>query len=194
MPLSPQRDGRLTASEHAAALSLNPYCSRQELWRKWNGLAEPPSPATLERFKWGHDNAPNAVAHYEAETGEIVLHCLDREVFIPYSDWSGATPDGWVGSVGLLETKCPTRLWDKPPDYYWVQVQSQLAITHLDWCDLCAWTPEGSAIWRTQRSPEYWPWAEPLLRKCYETLTTGLEPKRAKKPKLPVEIRWERIA
>ena len=45
--LSPERNGRLTASDHAAALGLNPYQSRQELWRRWNGLAEPHDENTI---------------------------------------------------------------------------------------------------------------------------------------------------
>ncbi len=194
MGLSLEREGRLTASDHGSALGLNPYCSRQELWRKWNGLAEPHSEETLERFRWGHDHEKDAVGFYEVETGEVVTDCLDRQVFVPYEDWSGCTPDGFVGEQGLLECKCPTKVWDIPPTYYWLQVQSQLAITGRQWCALTAWTPEESRIWVVQTDTEYWPWAKPLLLECWKNLTTGMEPKKSKKPKIPMEVQWERIA
>lgn len=192
--LSPQREGRLTASDHATALGLNPYCSRQELWRRWNGLSEPHDEQTLARFAWGHEHECDALACYEAETGELPSHTLDRQIFVPYEDWSGCTPDGFVGEKGLVEFKCPQKLWEVPPEYYWLQCQSQLAITERKWCDLTAWTEDETAIWRTERSPAYWEWSKPLLMDAWKVLIGGLEPKRSKKPKIPTEVLWTRIA
>lgn len=184
----------MTASDHGTALGLNPYCTRQELWRRWNGFAAPHDEQTLARFQWGHDHAPDAVGYYESETGEIVVACLDREVFVSYEDWSGATPDGLVGDDGLIETKCPQKLWEVPPSHYYVQCQSQLAITGRQWCDLAAWTPDGSAIWRTEKDTSYWPQAKPVLKSCWESLRLPEQPKKSAKPKFTWEVKWTRIA
>jgi putative phage-type endonuclease len=192
--LSPDREGRLTASDHAAALGLNPYCSRQELWRRWNGLADPISEETQARFDWGHLHEADALAAFESETGQIVTHCLDRQLFVPYEDWSGATPDGFVGEDGILECKCPTRIWDEPPMYYWVQIQSQLVFTTRSEGFLSAWTPDESAIWRTPLLSNYWSEANTILKACWTNLRGGLEPKRARKPTFTWSPTWERIA
>jgi len=189
--LSPEREGRLTASLHGTALGLG-YDSAPKAWRKWRG-EEDFSEEAKTRMQWGVENEYKAIAAFEAETGELVDCCGDRQLWVPYHDWSGCTPDGLVGDLALVEAKCPSRLWDSPSVNYWCQVQSQLAITNRVTGFLCAWTPDGYRIWATTRDDNYWPQAEPELKKYLEMLRAPDPPKRWKKPTLEFHPRWTPI-
>ena len=69
-------------------------------------LTNLPTPSfTNAAMQWGTETEPLASVHYEAGTGNLV-----REVaFIdhPFIPMSGASPDGLVGTDGLVEIKCP---------------------------------------------------------------------------------------
>jgi putative phage-type endonuclease len=61
---------------------------------------------------------------------------------------SGASPDGYVGSDGLLEVKCPntathldTLLGSGVPAKYVTQMQWQMACTGRQWCDFVSFDP-----------------------------------------------------
>jgi YqaJ-like viral recombinase domain len=61
---------------------------------------------------------------------------------------SGASPDGLVGSVGLLEIKCPetkkhiaTIIANEAPAEYIPQMQWQMACTGRTWCDFVSFDP-----------------------------------------------------
>lgn len=149
--------------------------------------------ATLARFAYGHEHEADAIAAYEEIMGDIVENALDRQEFIAYESWSGCTPDGRT-QWGLLEAKCPNKLWEVPPIGYYIQVQSQLVMTDEAVGDLCAWTPDAVGIWRTRKATDYWPTVEPILKRYWECLTKGLEPKRGEFKKIPLEPQWERIS
>ena len=55
----------------------------------------------------------------------------------PKLDWLGASPDGISDKGILLEIKCPTRrqIGGIPPLYYWVQMQIQMEVCDIDYCD-----------------------------------------------------------
>jgi predicted phage-related endonuclease len=66
----------------------------------------------------------------------------------PSIDMAGASPDGLVGTDGLLEIKCPnsathadTLLYGKPSGDYVLQMQWQLACTGRKWCDFVSYDP-----------------------------------------------------
>ena len=189
--LHPDRKGRLTASNHAVPLGHG-YQSPQAFWRRWHGMEEPDDQAKV-RMQWGVDHEVDAVAAYEEITGDIVTHCLDRQEFIKWEDWSGCTPDGRT-QFGLVEFKAPRTLWPEPSVGYWIQVQSQLVMTDEGVGDLCAWTPDAVSIWRTKKASDYWPAVEPILKAYWECLMNGLEPRRGQFKKIPLEPQWERIA
>lgn len=96
-------------------------------------------------------------------------------VIHPDAPWLGASPDGLVydpresPSFGLLEIKCPNvksyvdckylklsngnfKLW-KSHAYYW-QVQGQLLITGLTWCDFFVWAEEDFFVQRLEPDME----------------------------------------
>lgn len=193
MSLSPEREGRYTASGHAAGLGMNPYCTRPQFWRQHKGI-DTFTDAAKERMQWGNDHEADALAFYQSETGELCEKTLDEQIFVTHSNWTGCTPDGFVGDDGLVEFKCPVRLWEVPPDHYWVQVQSQLEFTGRKWCDLCAWTPDESRIWRVERLEDYWKQVKDPLYQFFLLLIGDVEPGRSRKPKFDWEIKWTRTA
>jgi predicted phage-related endonuclease len=61
---------------------------------------------------------------------------------------SGASPDGLIGTEGLVEIKCPntathieTLLADSVPAKYVTQMQWQMACTGRIWCDFVSYDP-----------------------------------------------------
>jgi len=75
----------------------------------------------------------------------------------PSIQMAGASPDGLVGTDGLVEIKCPntathidTLLGGKVDSKYITQIQWQLACTGRQWCDFVSYDPrmpEHLAIW-----------------------------------------------
>ena len=94
----------------------------------------------------GNDTEPQARMAYEAATGLIVTEVAMIEH--PRIPMSGASPDGFVGTDGLIEIKCPntlthieTFLFDKAPAKYTAQMQWQMACTGRQWCDFVSFDP-----------------------------------------------------
>lgn len=101
---------------------------------------------TNASMKWGTECEPLARAAYEAETDLMVTEV--GMVPHPRIAMTGASPDGLVGSVGLLEIKCPetkshiaTILSDAVPAQYIPQVQWQMACTGREWVDFASFDP-----------------------------------------------------
>lgn len=97
-------------------------------------------------MEWGTAQEPHARAAYEAVGGVLV----EEVGFVPHSSIpdAGASPDGLVGAVGLIEIKCPntathieTLLSGKVPDRYNTQMQWQMACTGRVWCDYVSYDP-----------------------------------------------------
>ena len=97
-------------------------------------------------MEWGTAQEPHARAAYEAVGGVLV----EEVGFVPHPSIpdAGASPDGLVGAVGLIEIKCPytathieTLLSGKVPDRYNTQMQWQMACTGRTWCDYVSYDP-----------------------------------------------------
>lgn len=95
---------------------------------------------------WGINTEPMARAAYEAEAGGLV----EEVGFIPHATIpnAGASPDGLVGTDGLVEIKCPntathieTLLGQTIPQKYITQMQWQMACTGRKWCDFVSYDP-----------------------------------------------------
>ncbi len=100
---------------------------------------------TTTAMQWGIDNEDTARLRYELHSGEIVDECgFFQHESLP----AGASPDGLIGSDGLLEIKCPNtathietlKIQNVPKTYYW-QVMGQLWITGRQWCDFVSFDP-----------------------------------------------------
>lgn len=147
------RRGRLTGSMAGAALGLAPYMSQDDclraLVRDMHGF-----PSEFEgniATEHGNNMEPQAVSAYELLTGNTVQDAP----FVPFEDWSGASPDGYVDDDGLIEIKCPFGLRkdanpafksieDQP--HYYAQIQLQLHYTGREWCHFYQWTPHGEML------------------------------------------------
>lgn len=171
------RCGSLTASRAADALAVSaktgkPLKSRQDLIdvliaERATGIAQ--SVGTTWAMQWGIDHEAEACAAYEAATGEMV----DLVGFIPHPDipWLGASPDGLVGSDGLVEIKCPQTVTHLrrvaagvPAPEYLTQMDVQLICTGRKWCDYVDYDPrlEARAPGLTLFVRRYQPTAEHL--------------------------------
>jgi putative phage-type endonuclease len=94
----------------------------------------------------GTETEPQARMVYEAETGQIVTEVA--MINHPTIKMSGASPDGFVGTDGLVEIKCPNTsthiaslMADKAPSGYIPQMQWQMACTGRAWCDFVSFDP-----------------------------------------------------
>lgn len=130
-------------------------------------LTGQPAPSyTNEAMQWGHDNEAVAVAAYE-QMQEVEV---DAAPFVTHAlvDYVGGSSDGFVGSAGIIEVKCPfttkehlRAVWDGcMPDQHKAQVQGNLWVTGRQWCDFISYDPrlpESCSLFvsRVERDPEY---------------------------------------
>lgn len=97
-------------------------------------------------MQWGIDKEPEARATYEFMTNMLV----EPAPFVkhPTIGDTGASPDGYVGTEGLLEVKCPntathieTLLTGTVAGKYVTQMQWQMACTGRKFCDFVSFDP-----------------------------------------------------
>ncbi len=107
---------------------------------------EPAERFSNAAMQWGTDTEPQARAAYSFLTDADVVECG----FVLHPDFAdfGASPDGLVGDVGLVEIKCPntathieTLLGEAVPAKYMTQMQVQMACTGREWCDFVSFDP-----------------------------------------------------
>lgn len=96
-------------------------------------------------MQWGMDNEAAAKAAYSFMTDAAI----EEVGFIgwPAVD-AGASPDGLVGTEGLVEIKCPltathieTLMSESIDRRYLLQMQFQMACTSRQWCDFVSFDP-----------------------------------------------------
>ena len=101
---------------------------------------------TNAAMQWGTDHEPQARAIYAFLAGvEVTEAGFVRHPTIRYA---GCSPDGLVGTDGLVEFKCPstathiaTLRSGAVPDRYLKQMQFQMACTGRAWCDFVSFDP-----------------------------------------------------
>ncbi len=119
---------------------------------------------TNAAMQWGTDQEPVARAAYEfmRDCEAVQIGFVDH----PKIAMSGASPDGLIGSDGLVEFKCPnsathidTLIEDGFDGKYVKQMQWQMACTGRKWCDWVSFDPRLPAamqlyIYRVKRNDE----------------------------------------
>ena len=146
------RMGKVTASRVADVIAKTKtgYSTSRE-----NYLAQlvcevltgkPAESYTNAAMQWGVDQEPLARAAYESHQNVLV----DEVGFLTHPTiWqSGASPDGLVGELGMVEIKCPntathidTLLTQTVPGKYNTQMQWQMACAKRHWCDFVSFDP-----------------------------------------------------
>lgn len=101
---------------------------------------------TNAAMQWGVDKEPEARAAYDFRIDQRSSPAA--WVRHPSLDWSGASPDGFVGDDGLVEFKCPntathidTLMGVPVAEKYRWQMQWQMACTGRQWCDFVSYDP-----------------------------------------------------
>lgn len=147
-----QRAGKVTASRVADVIAKTKTgwgASRanyaaQLVAERLTGNVEPTF--TNAAMQWGTDKEPEAREAYEYVSGVFVdqVGMVDH----PAIAMTGASPDGLIGSDGLVEIKCPntathidTLLSGKVPAKYVTQMAWQMACTGRAWCDFVSFDP-----------------------------------------------------
>lgn len=116
---------------------------------------------------------PEARAYYELIGGQVeeVGFCLHEDGF-------GCSPDGLVGSQGLLEIKCPLAHTHVEylregvlPGLYVPQVQGQLLVTGREWCDFLSYHPDMKPLLiRVERDEKFIQTLHDALREMVEQI------------------------
>ena len=144
-----ERAGLVTASAIANVMMGKQTAGRQNYMAQL--ICERLTGEPVETFKSdamlrGTELEPQARAFYELETGLEV----QQIGFIPHPTLeAGASPDGLVGSDGLVEIKCPERtkhiknlMGGTIDKGYALQMQWQMECTGHEWCDFVSFNPE----------------------------------------------------
>jgi len=77
----------------------------------------------------------------------------------PTINWFGYSPDGEVFETddkGLLEIKCPRKMYDEIAWFYYDQIQFGMFNLGVKWCDFVVWTREATTLKRYAFNEDYW--------------------------------------
>ena len=152
----------------------------------------------------GFQNEAKARSAYCTKTGFVVHTC--GLVVNPSLPWLGASPDGLVEDpsekcVGLLEIKCPFtyrfstveeacidpkffetiangQVTLKQDHKHYYQVQGQMALSRVSWCDLVIYTHQNFTIQRIEFNEDFW---NDIQSKLTEFFFKYILPKQCKK-------------
>ena len=152
-----QREGKLTSSDAATALDINPYQKPHELVFKKCGHDPKPfvgNVATLHGQKYEDyaiEKYCRAMGMTNYNFGLITYTDVHKEDSIPDYHFLAGSPDGICvknddpsGEAILLEVKCPYRRkieLNKCPKYYYPQVQLNMFICGLKIADFIEYRP-----------------------------------------------------
>ena len=149
------RVGKLTASNLGGLLGQVSYTSRKQAYLRARGKG---AFSGNEATRWGTDNEANGVKEYMTKSGNLVTH-TGMHTHKTYN-WLAGSPDGFIGTDGLLEVKCPynikrdgTRIHKAIPGHYYIQIIALLEICDREWCDFASWSPRESNFFRVFRDP-----------------------------------------
>ncbi len=150
------RIGRITASRMGDVMaktktgwgaSRKDY-RRELVYERLTGEAWPRSPS--EAMRWGTNHEAEAREVYARRIKFLNDSMVEEVGFClhPALPFSGASPDGLVGTEGLLEVKCPnlathldTIERGSVTNEHQLQCQWQMACTGRQWVDFCSYDP-----------------------------------------------------
>lgn len=148
------RTGRITSTRFKNLVSKETTDSYKDLVTNiaceiiTHKMEETYSNADMER---GIELEPIARKEYETlfDTDVKTVGFLIPDEDHKYHDWIGISPDGILSDNGLLEIKCPKMRThfeyierNELPSEYRYQVQGQLFVSGLSYCDFMSFVPE----------------------------------------------------
>ena len=183
------RKGRVTGSNVGAILGLSPFMKPEDVMRRmvrdWhNAPSEFTGNAATE---YGTFHEKIAKMDYEMENP---THTIVETGFYTVQDWLGASPDGLIGTDGLIEIKCPYGQRDKNPPvfktikqqpHYYAQIQIQLFATKRIICSFYQWSPHGSNKELVSINPAWLQENLPKLKLFYDAYLEEREFPKAQK-------------
>tara|TARA_Y100000389_G_scaffold162170_1_gene164854 strand:- start:6864 stop:7625 length:762 start_codon:yes stop_codon:yes gene_type:complete len=169
------REQRLTASDVATAIGMNPYSSRADLVYKKSG-----GPNTFkgnEATKYGQKWEDHAISRYEEKTGKKVIDF--GLISHPTIDMLGGSPDGVCTDCTVIEVKCPLKREIIPgeiPGYYFPQVQVVMECLNMEETDFIQYKPPGDGpeileILNIKRDREWFSRYFPVMRLFWDEVT-----------------------
>ena len=135
------RMDRLTASDLGTIIGVNPYEQADYIVQKKCGFERPFK--VNRAIKWGvkYEEVITKIYEHRNNVNVFEYGCIPHPIIKHF----GASPDGIVDSnsinknyIGrMLEIKCPTSrdITGFIPEYYHAQVQGQLEVCNLHYCD-----------------------------------------------------------
>lgn len=117
-----------------------------------NGFSQPVTGPALE---WGTELEDLAIEVYE----DRYKLKVDKASFIEYNEFYGGSPDGLIGSDGIIEVKCPytsanhfkhglmkdDAAFLKVATNYYYQCMSNIIVAKAKWCDFISFDPRVDA-------------------------------------------------
>lgn len=206
-----RRKLRLTASQIATAIGINPYETRNNLIKQYAGVGSGETKFTgNEATRHGEFYEDDAVSLYEQRYQKTVL-MFGLMPFIAFGEFLGGSVDGVTTDGILVEVKCPYRRQPKTdsiPAYYEPQIQSMMhgfslkCSAFIEYVPTAFWTPEIFNVHQITRDVEFMNTHYPSLREfwyrvslCRQGLENGLYDDRVhtkrKRPHLPKPLMIE---
>jgi putative phage-type endonuclease len=155
------RKGKITSSEIYKIMGKKDLSDTaktyllEKVCEYFGGFTEPAFGAALT---WGTDLEPVGIEHYE----KLTKLKVEKASFIPAGEHYGGSPDGLIGSEGIIEVKCPykssnhfkhglidsaEKFKDVAPGYYY-QCVSNMICAEAQWCDFISFDPRVTEEYR----------------------------------------------
>lgn len=106
---------------------------------------EQPESFTNDWMERGKQLEPEAIEAYEL----LNFKRVERIGFVEKSEWVGCSPDGFVGTQGMIQVKCPKHttlieycLEKKVPKDYLYQMQGEMMVCDREWNDFFVYHPK----------------------------------------------------
>lgn len=198
------RVGKVNASELDKILGFG-YGrdgARMKLFTNLRNLTSP-EPFSNDATNWGQEHETDALSAY-LDHSTFAKGLRSREhggkTHAEHA-WLRASPDALLYNeenelVGLVEIKCPYRLRDRPPPAkdaviitgYILQMNLQMEVYDVPFCDFVQWTPQGITVRRIRRNRNLFAYVLPLYTDFFETAVHTKDPYEPLDPALVMRI------
>ncbi len=191
------RANRLTSSRVAVALDLvryDPDDSPEKVARQLAGLEKKEIPKeAMKRVQFGIDHEDDGRQWYERTTGFSVVET--GHAVAKWNTMLGGSPDGIIGTKGLLEIKCPQKMYrsilkyqtdvemghdpgtyDHIPIAHYLQMQTCMAIMERAWYDYVVYCIPETKIFKQRIPFDQAAWNGKWYPLICEFLETKLKP------------------